>query len=100
MGDGGEDGGGPAGTMPPIDFTTFVLSMSHACMIHLGDVEGGDVDGGEGAGRAPNLPMACQTIDILEMLERKTEGNLDGEEERILAQVLADLRAACAAKGA
>ncbi len=76
-------------TIPPIDFTTFVLSLSTACMTHLGEVEGAD---------GVNLPMAQQTIEILEMLEAKTTANLTGEEERILEQVLADLREAYAAK--
>ena len=73
------------GEIPPIDFTTFVLSMSTACMAHLGEVDGPD-------GAAVNLPMARQTLDILEMIEAKTQGNLSGEEERILTQVLGDLR--------
>lgn len=80
-----------ADSIPPIDFTTFVLSMSTACMSHLGE---GD-DGGP-----VNLPMAHQTIEILEMLEVKTSGNLSGEEERILGQVLSDLRDAYEAKAA
>ena len=71
------------GGIPPIDFTTFVLSMSTACMSHLGE-----------DGAASNLPMAQQTIEILEMLEEKTASNLTGEEERILHQVLVDLREA------
>ncbi|MFK7986154.1 MAG: DUF1844 domain-containing protein [Sandaracinaceae bacterium] len=66
--------------IPPIDFTTFVLSMSTACMGHLSNTED------------PNLPMARQTLEILELIEKKTGGNLTGEEERILTQVLADLR--------
>ena len=75
--------------IPPIDFTTFVLSLSTACMTHLGEVEPGD---------AVNLEMAQQTIEMLEMLEAKTTGNLTGEEERILGQVLADLHQAYEAK--
>lgn len=71
--------------IPPIDFNTFVLSMSTACMAQLGEVSG--------PGNDPvDLAMAKQTIDILDMLEEKTRGNLTGEEERILSQVLADLR--------
>ncbi len=77
-------------TIAPIDFTTFVLSMSTACMAHLGEAEGGHV----------NLTMAQQSIEILEMLEGKTTGNLSGEEERILTQVLVDLREAYASKSA
>lgn len=71
--------------IPPIDFNTFVLSMSTACMAHLGEVSGPE-------GAEVDLPMAKQTIEILEMLELKTQGNLTGEEERILSQVLSDLR--------
>jgi hypothetical protein len=71
-------------SIPPIDFNTFVLSMSTACMAHLGEVTAPD-------GHEADLAMAKQTIDILEMLEQKTRGNLTGEEERILAQVLSDL---------
>lgn len=70
--------------IPPIDFNTFVLSMSTACMAQLGEVAGPD-------GAALDLAMAKQTIEILEMLEEKTRGNLSGEEERILTQVLSDL---------
>jgi len=36
--------------------------------------------------------MARQTIDLLGLLEQKTSGNLTGEEERVLQQVLYDLR--------
>lgn len=71
--------------IPPIDFTTFVLSMSTTGMMHLGEVSGGD-------GGGPNLALAKQTLDILEMLEAKTAGNLTGEEERILSQVRQDLQ--------
>jgi hypothetical protein len=73
-------------SIPPIDFTTFVLSMSAACLVHLGEASG--PDGAKGV----DLAMAGQTIEILEMLEGKTRGNLSGEEERILGQVLSDLR--------
>jgi hypothetical protein len=36
--------------------------------------------------------MARQTIDLLGLLEEKTKGNLTGAEERLLTQVLFDLR--------
>jgi len=38
------------------------------------------------------LPLARQTIDLLAMLDEKTKGNLTGDEERMLAQILFDLR--------
>jgi len=79
--------------IPPIDFTTLVLSMSTACMANLGETSGPEKG-------LVNLPMAQQSIEILEMLETKTTGNLTGEEERILSQVLTDLRDAYASKSA
>jgi hypothetical protein len=36
--------------------------------------------------------MARHHIDLLAMLQEKTHGNLSGEEERLLQQVLYDLR--------
>ncbi|MBK8591737.1 MAG: DUF1844 domain-containing protein [Sandaracinaceae bacterium] len=45
------------------------------------------------------LPLARHTIECLVLLERKTAGNLTGEEERLLAQVLDDLRAKYRAAG-
>jgi hypothetical protein len=37
--------------------------------------------------------MAKQTIDLLGLIQEKTAGNLTGEEERLLNQVMIDLRA-------
>jgi hypothetical protein len=64
----------------PMSFDIFVLSLNASAVLHLGD--GGELD----------LPLARQTIDILAMLEEKTRGNLSGAEERLLHQVLFDLR--------
>ena len=42
--------------------------------------------------RVRNLPLAKQTIDILGMLEEKTKGNLTEDEEKMLKNILYDLR--------
>jgi hypothetical protein len=73
--------------LPAIDFATFVLSLSHSAFLHFGDAP----DPSTGT-VSVNLPMARQTIDLLALLEKKTRGNLTGEEERLLEQVLYDLR--------
>ena len=39
-----------------------------------------------------NLPLAKQTIDLLGLLEERTKGNLTGDEERLMTQILFDLR--------
>ena len=72
--------------IPPIDFTTFVLSLSTQALMQLGEVKGPDGQ------MAQDLLMARHTIDLLGLLESKTKGNLTGEEERLLQQVLFDLR--------
>ncbi len=73
--------------LPAIDFATFVLSLSHSALVHLGDAP--DPAGGSGE---ESLPLARQTIDLLALLQEKTRGNLSGQEEHILDQALYDLR--------
>jgi hypothetical protein len=80
-------GAGADETLPVIDFATFVVSLSHSALTHLGDAPSPE-DGGV----HKNLPLAKQTIDLLGLLEEKTKGNLEGDEERLLTQVLFDLR--------
>ena len=72
--------------VPPVDFVTFVLSLSAQALVHLGVAIPG------GPQPELDLPLAKHTIDLLGILETKTSGNLTGEEERILQQVLTDLR--------
>ncbi len=77
----------PPKELPAIDFLTFVVSMSHSALLHLGDAP----DLATGA-LEKNLPLARQTIDLLAMLQDKTRGNLSGDEERVLSQAIYDLR--------
>jgi hypothetical protein len=72
-----------ADDIQPMSFEIFVLSLNASALMQLGD----GVEAGE-----PNLPLARQTIDILAMIEEKTRGNLNGGEERLLHQILFDLR--------
>ena len=73
--------------LPSIDFATFVLSLSHSALMHLGEAPHPETNTVE-----KNIPLARQTIDLLGVLEEKTKGNLTGDEERLLHQVLYDLR--------
>lgn len=77
----------PSEHLPELDFAMFVLSLAHSAWVHLGDAPN-PADGL----RETNLPMARQTIDLLAMLQDKTRGNLDGDEEHVLEQALYDLR--------
>lgn len=72
---------------PPVDFTNFVLSLSTSALFHFGDfpdTEGGTVQ--------KNLPAVKQTIDILDMLNEKTKGNLDENESKLIQGVLYELK--------
>jgi hypothetical protein len=74
-------------SLPEIDFSSFVFSLSTSALCHLGEVPDPIMKKIE-----KNLPLAKQTIDILGMLQEKTRGNLAPEEARMLESILADLR--------
>ena len=75
-------------SLPAIDFATFVLSLRHSALMHLGDAP----DPSAGGALRRDVAMAKQTIELLAVLQEKTTGNLTGEEERLLDQVMYDLR--------
>jgi len=74
--------------LPPVDFAGFVLSLATSALYHMGYV--GDPERDQKAPE-PDLPLARQTIDTIEMLQLKTQGNLDSEEGRLLEGVLYEL---------
>ena len=72
-------------------FTAFILSLSTAALQQLGIGCTGEEENSE---EEPEvcLAMAQQTIDILAMLQEKTEGNLSEQESKLLGNILYDLR--------
>ena len=76
----------PEGEME-IDFSTFLLSLASSVQISLGLIP-------HPVSRKPeiNLVSAKQTIDILGMIEQKTEGNLTPDEDHLIKQILYELR--------
>lgn len=76
-----EPGGG-------ITFTGFVLSLATTAAVHFGDV----ADPSTGTRGEPNLPAAAQMIEIIAMLQEKTRGNLIEPEERLIDDLLYELR--------
>ena len=74
-------------SLPSVDFNTFVLSLSHSAFMHLGEAPHPETDT-----VMRSLPLARQTIDLIALIEEKTKGNLSGDEERLIHQVLYDLR--------
>ena len=72
---------------PQVTFTNFVLSLSTSALFHFGDFP--DPEGGK---TEKNLPAAKQTIDILDMLNEKTKGNLDENEKNLIQGALYELK--------
>jgi hypothetical protein len=72
---------------PTIDFYTFCLSLGSSAFVHLGDAPHPET-----GMPAADLLMAKQTIDILDMLNEKTKGNLTRDEAQFLEKLLVDLK--------
>ena len=71
----------------PISFSTFILGLASTALIHLGEAP--DPSTGQ---RTPSLDLAKQSLDLLDLLERKTKGNLTPDEQRLFQILLTDLR--------
>ena len=68
-------------------FQGLVISLAAATMQHLGKTLSPVTNKIE-----KNLPAAQSTIDMLDMLEAKTKGNLSDTEAKLLKGVLAELK--------
>ena len=73
--------------LPEISFINFLFSLSTSALIQLGEIE--DPISQK---MARNLPLAKQTIDLIGMLKEKTKGNLSPDEEKLMENILYDLR--------
>ncbi len=68
-------------------FLQLVLGLQQAAMVGLGKLMNpvsGKIE--------RNLEAAKNTIDTLSAIESRTRGNLEPDEQRVLTQVLTDLR--------
>ena len=74
--------------MPPADLLHLVSGMAAQALMQLGVIEN-PLEGGE---KKVDLAAARYSIDCLQMLAEKTEGNLTDEEGRYLRAALHDLR--------
>lgn len=82
---------GPPGS---IDFISFVASLATNAMAALGALP---------PGYGPDLPrnpqLAREYIDILGMLQRKTQGNLTSDEDKAFKRLLSEVRMAFVRSG-
>jgi len=78
----------PPPSAPRVDFAVLVHSFFVTALYHLGMAP--DPETGQRA--APNPTLARQNIDILELIEQKTRGNLSADEAGLLEGLLYEAR--------
>ena len=71
-----------------VSFTAFMLSLATTAAVHFGDI----ADPSTGQRIEPTLAGAAQMIEIIAMLQEKTEGNLSEPEAKLLEDLLYELR--------
>ena len=74
--------------LPPATFEFLILSLKAQTEMHLGMYHFGE----EKDRPEPDFRIARHTIDLLAMLQEKTRGNLNLEEQRLLENSLTLLR--------
>ena len=77
----------PLPGMPEVTFSTFIISLASSALVQLGEVPNPETGATE-----TDPCMARHSIDILEMLRRKTANNLDRQESQLLDSILYELR--------
>lgn len=70
-----------------LDFLNLMMMVAKTAAVELGEVKAGGVPG------KLNLPRARQFINMLAVLQAKTEGRRSSQEEVALQSLLDDLRA-------
>lgn len=78
----------------PITFASFVMSLATQALMLLGEIKAPN-----GAEIPVDPEAAKQTIDILDMIEKKTRGNLDAEEKHLIEEILHSLRMSYVRRG-
>jgi hypothetical protein len=78
------DSSGPS----DLTFSGFVISLASTAAIHFGDI----ADPVTGKKSEPDLEAAGRIIDVIAMLQQKTRGNLIPEEDRLVDDLLYELR--------
>lgn len=70
-----------------VSFSAFVVTIVQSAMVHLGEAPNPET-----GGRQMDLDMARHTIDVLNMLKEKTNGNRTEDETKMLDTLLYEVR--------
>ncbi len=77
----------PPKGLPQADFSTLIVSLYSTALVQMGEMP----DPATGS-RTKNLDLARQTVDIIDILRKKTRGNLDAEESQLISSLLHELQ--------
>lgn len=67
------------------NFAQFLVSLGSSAMVHLGETPAPD------GSTQTDLKLARHTLGVLEVLQQKTEGNLDADEARLLSALIEEI---------
>lgn len=81
------EGEGSSAPQDDVTFTSFIMSLATQTMVQLGEMQPPP-----GMEIPLDVESAKQSIEIIAMLQKKTNGNLSTEESRFLVDVLHTLR--------
>lgn len=73
--------------MPEVTFPAFVMSLNTSALYHMGEI----AEPTTGKSMV-DLDLARHAIDTLVLIEQKTKGNLSGEEQELLKNILYDVK--------
>lgn len=73
--------------MPEVTFPAFVMSMNTSALYHLGEIP--DPVTGK---KEVDFDLARHAIDTLVMIQEKTKGNLEKDEEEMLKNIVYDVK--------
>ena len=82
-----EDKEGGQAFLPPLDITSLLLPFYTQALLKMGLID--DPQGGLGE---ENLDLAKRMIDLLELFQEKTKGNLEADEQKFLESILHQLK--------
>ena len=71
-----------------LTFSGLVISLATTAAVHFGDIP----DPATGRPGEADLPAAARVIELLTMLQEKTKGNLIEQEEKLIEDLLYELR--------
>ena len=74
--------------LPLMDFSGLIVSIHASALMYLGALQAPDAE------THRDLALARQSIDMLRVLNEKTEGNLTEDERRLMDKLLYDIRIA------